>query len=64
MQIVIDTAFNDSVKVTIEKVKTEMEEFHYIGLRIFDSEKNRYTALTYEQACELVEALKIQIAKL
>lgn len=61
MRILIDTYFNDRVEVN---VCPDTEGNNCIGLSIADGVNNRVTALTYNQALELVEALKIQIAKL
>lgn len=61
MRILIDTYFNDKVEVNVVQ---DREGDNCIGLSIADGVNNRVTALTYNQAQELVEALKIQIAKL
>ena len=63
MKIKIETASNDEVEISIKQTEEEKPR-RYIGLMIEDSVNRRAALLTYEQACELVEALKIQIAKL
>lgn len=63
MKITIDTAFNDEIEITVQHTDEE-EPQQLIGLIVQDRVAKRATALTYDQALELVEALKIQIAKL
>lgn len=63
MKIIIESASNDDIEVSIRQTEEEKPQ-RYIGITIADRVARRAALITYEQALELVEALKIQIAKL